>query len=468
MPDQKLIAATVAEVMKERKPGDTPEILLQRVKDRMAQPPVDPTPFFLQQREQAGQTIYDDPKQVPSEEPSTFMGGFWKSLKDQTLENTVGNPMLQSAAHPEQGDSKLSVLGNLLQFAIPSGVSGAVNTAAKYVPEVLKRTGQAALDLGHEFKSVIPGTVGKTTRAIGRMLGSDVTDLAHGRMTTPVNPANVGGRLVRNPPPTQTLEDELLGSVQGKMAPPSVELSPQPDITDAVTRTSGKGPAGRAVYYSSGNPGTTEQAIAARQATSPNTRFVAPNSANRGGKLVPPRPSPSLEEELLSGLESAPPPSVELPPSPGITDASTARQSGKFGKRSSRGQAGRYDSGRPGTGAWSPETAPEGDLVDELMSGGTTQPVPTSEMVKKPRTLGDALAQVEQNPRALPESLDATAWTPDDWQNARDMWGSRNVANMTGRSMDEVQRLAPKKRGQPIYVEMMKREDEARRRFDWE
>lgn len=49
------------------------------------------------------------------DEPSTWMGGFTKSIKDQVLGATVGNPGLQAAAHPQ-------TTGDFLSLVLPSGV----------------------------------------------------------------------------------------------------------------------------------------------------------------------------------------------------------------------------------------------------------------------------------------------------------------------------------------------------------
>ena len=572
------LQAAVAAVLKERQPGDTPEMILQRVKDRMAQPAEDPTPFFIQQREQAGETVYDTP-QVSPDEPTTWIGGFLKSLKDQTLENTVGNPQVQSAANPQ-------TLGDFLQFAIPSGVNTAVRALANTVPTRLKQAGQAMVDFGKTYASGKTAVLGNTARGMGRLLSSDVGDLLHGRFSPDVVaipprrlPAVQGGTL-RPSSGSPSLAEEALSGLDGMGQVQSVELAPPPTITDPVVRTSGRGPAGRAVYYSSGRPSTSEEVAADMLSRNPETRLVTPsagnrggtltagapsqtprtleeelasalsptpqgppsvelptrgdmtkggrpaitpqqqeemirntenapnrtrlvnpNSANRGGALVPGQPARTLEEELLSGLsESAGPSSVELPPQPGMTDASTARQSGRFSKKKSVGQAGRYDSGRPGItktqqsdieddlatmdaiqnpstrrmGAWSPETAGgDSPLVQEALQ--PSAPVKASEPVAAPAegvstgpTLQEAMSKVEQNPRALPEQLDPTGWTREDWQNARDIWGSNNVSKMTGVSQQEVQKLAPMKRGRPLYVDMIQREDEARRRFEWE
>lgn len=49
---------------------------------------------------------------VPQEahEPDTFMGGFTRSLKDQILAATVGNPQLQGAAHPSSAGDIASLV----------------------------------------------------------------------------------------------------------------------------------------------------------------------------------------------------------------------------------------------------------------------------------------------------------------------------------------------------------------------
>lgn len=59
-------------------------------------------------------------KPVTDEEPSTFWSGFGKSLKDQLMEATVGNPALQAAAQP-RGETKLDTISNLSSLLLPSG-----------------------------------------------------------------------------------------------------------------------------------------------------------------------------------------------------------------------------------------------------------------------------------------------------------------------------------------------------------
>lgn len=562
MPPQNLQAA-VAEVLKERKDGDTPEVILQRVKDRMAQPAEDPTPWFIKQREQGGDTIYDTP-QVSPDEPSTFAGGFLKSLKDQFLGATVNNPQMQSAANPQS-------LGDFLQFLIPSGVDTAVRGITKTIPRVVSGVGRAMDNFSKEYHSAIGGVSGKIVKGVGDLaqtplskiptLFQDAAETVRTGRPASARYPNTGGTLVGRPATGPSLEEELMAGLDEvrntpSAQPKSVGLPTSGDMTKggrpAITaeqqaelvRNAENAPAqSRLVTPNSANRGgtlvsgqpakTLEEEIAAQLAAGgegpapvelptrgditkggrpavteaeqsaineaatnapDKSRLVNPNSANRGGTLVPGQPTQSLEEELLSGLtEGAPAPkSVELPPQPTTTDASTARQSGRFKKKGQLGQAGRYDSGTPSVtkqglsdiedqiatvdattnpstrqrmGAWSPETAdPSTALVDEVMG---TAPAAEAAVSGLP-SLSEALAKVEANPRALPEQLDPTDWTQEDWQNARDMWGSRNVANMTGTPIADVQRLAPLKRGQPIYVDMIKRAEEAGRKFEWE
>jgi hypothetical protein len=62
------------------------------------------------------------PGVVGKDEPGTFWGGVGQSLKDQVLNATVNNPMLQGAANPR-------TVGDIASLLIPGGIEGAVSGA---------------------------------------------------------------------------------------------------------------------------------------------------------------------------------------------------------------------------------------------------------------------------------------------------------------------------------------------------
>lgn len=80
------------------------------------------------------------------EEPTTFWGGFGKSIKDQILGATVGNEGLQDAARL-RGNNKSETLGNIGNLLLPSGVEGAVAGARRLFGDgeesAIRQTGQA-------------------------------------------------------------------------------------------------------------------------------------------------------------------------------------------------------------------------------------------------------------------------------------------------------------------------------------
>src|SRR3990167_66763 len=68
-------------------------------------------------------------------EPDTFWGGFSKSIKDQVLESTVGNPMLQSAAKPKTAGDMLNLL---IPASIPNIRRALSKTPKTKVPSIKK------------------------------------------------------------------------------------------------------------------------------------------------------------------------------------------------------------------------------------------------------------------------------------------------------------------------------------------
>lgn len=87
-------------------------------------------------------------------EPDTFMGGFTKSLKDQILGATVGNPQLQGAAYPSTVGDITSILlaptdvtrsGVANLFRGPTGIvavakeAGATSPTLKQIPKTVAK-----------------------------------------------------------------------------------------------------------------------------------------------------------------------------------------------------------------------------------------------------------------------------------------------------------------------------------------
>jgi hypothetical protein len=104
-------------------------------------------------------------------EPTTFWGGFGKSIKDQLLGATVGNEALRGAAHPGgevfKNESKIDTLTNIGNLLLPSGAEGAVNAGRELfgkrgnldkVVDAAKTAEKVELPKKLEVKSEIPVT----------------------------------------------------------------------------------------------------------------------------------------------------------------------------------------------------------------------------------------------------------------------------------------------------------------------
>lgn len=111
------------------------------------------------------------------EEPTTFWGGFSKSIKDQILGATVGNEGLQDAARL-RGNSKSETLGNIGNLLLPSGVEGAVAGARRLFGDgeesAIRQTGQARNATGTAGEPPIR----QTSREIPYRMGSSAQEPA--------------------------------------------------------------------------------------------------------------------------------------------------------------------------------------------------------------------------------------------------------------------------------------------------
>lgn len=179
----------------------------------------------------------------------------------------------------------------------------------------------------------------------------------------------------------------------------------------------------------------------------------APPIQNLGRETAPPtvvRPAgtkaPTLEDALMEALTSG---EAEKPAlSTAAPEATTAgegalKQSGKFGKSGSLGQAGGYSSGRPSTQPASIEQA----LQDEL--GGRVSDV-SPEAVAVPASEPPASASAPHTTSRVQEyisgsqPIDPKDLAPDDWARLRQQFGAKKLSEMTGVPADEIRtKLAP-------------------------
>lgn len=133
--------------------------------------PKDGTPSWLRAMETGTRGVTDAPANaVSGDEPTTFAGGFLRSLKDQTLKATAGNPALQGAARPQ-------TTGDMLGLVLPdANIAGkAIATGIQQGPAFIEKTGRFLRTVGRSAKAVgLPS--GIATMATGhRGVGAAIT-----------------------------------------------------------------------------------------------------------------------------------------------------------------------------------------------------------------------------------------------------------------------------------------------------
>lgn len=160
-------------------------------------------------------------------------------------------------------------------------------------------------------------------------------------------------------------------------------------------------------------------------------------TAAQAGKVV--GKAPTLEEELLKALEQ-----TGLPEKPGMTTGAPdltsttggpLKQSGKFSKSESVGQAGGYSSGNPATGL--PET---GQTIEEILA-------PDTELQSISRNMSEAAPNSSDISRPggvepTSDTIDTRNWTTRDWADLRRAKGARDAGKLTGKTPEEVRELS--------------------------
>lgn len=292
----------------------------------VAQAKTDGTPSWLRAMEQGGRTISDTPNAVAGDEPSTFTRGFLRSIKDQVLNATAGNPMLQGAARPKTS-------GDMLGLVVPdANVAGkAIGAAIEKGPQLLQAAGRGLQSAGRATRSLgIPS--GVATMVTGHAKAGAAVAAVPYAMEGAGHAVEATGRILGRPiggeaasvvdryMPNVSTAERSIGPTQNTARVP---YTPQ---TEAIAQ-----PVEGLDRYM---PNTSDTVGAASAPSSlarvPYATQQAPVPAGKVGRLTSNR-TPTLTETLTDAVQAArapePPmavshrPQVELTPSgrPGVT-----------------------------------------------------------------------------------------------------------------------------------------------------
>lgn len=223
----------------------------------------------------------DEAGRTGEHEPTTYMGGFLKSIEQDLLKVTAGNPLLQGAAHP-------SSIGDVASLLLPD--SAAVGKAASSIPlkRIARSVGGVIQDydithpvkplgdllkwMGAEKPPVAPMSAESAIQPLAADLGPDAvrhgpSQYARGAYQTPAvdkpaPPMDIG-RLTGQKAPT--LEDSLLealrsagGSERPEMASSHTPLDPVGSPVSQSGKFGRSGSLGQPGGYTSGLPAISD------------------------------------------------------------------------------------------------------------------------------------------------------------------------------------------------------------------
>lgn len=350
----------------------------------------------------AGTTVYDDPALAQKEKlesgeiPSDFMGGFMKHITD----SLTRNPAIKGAAQPEG-------LSDIMNLVIPSSVMEARVPFANAITE-----GKMGIKEAPRMRDV-PGSV---LRRIYNWAGKDAKAIQQERF---------------NELPTAKQMDYLPDTkapVPAREPAAPFASGPQTNINDLPLWKQ------QEMMEATGSKAVGE-----------STRTGIPRMQPKAKPPTQVRPAQSkattLEEELAGVVEEARTPNPtdarisSLPPEPSITEGGSFRQSGKFKKSESLGQPGGYSSGRPGVTQQGYD-----DVVESA----------------RPKELLEKLGGQQADPLAAElggSGLDVANLTPEEWAELRRFYGADKLAEMTGKTREEILSLAPGPSRTPLEVE---------------
>lgn len=415
-----------------------------------------------------------DPRNTPTKEPDTWMGGFTKSISDQLKSAILDNPMVRGAAHPE-------TTGDILGLLLPAGVEGAINAGkgmgtrvwdavkqspkARNVPGTLIKNSMRAAETG--VPSPVRGRMrypeldpdvhphmpnqsgvpdgGVPQEDLSYLMGPEVDhhmpnlsgapdaglppeDLSY-LMGPEVDhylpntsgvktPAKLGSSRVGDSylPENAAPADELIGPAESEFDQFLPNKSGIPDR--GVPQDDLIGPAEPVVDRYMPNTGGEPSATRIPNDRIPYGGYQEP-STTEVGRLTG-RKSPTLEDALMEGLQEAGAPTdsriTSMAPEADITGGGTTRQSGKFKRSDSVGQAGGYTSGKPGITPTNYD-----DLIDRFGGRGSDDA-----LTGAPSPLDDA----SRSPAIEDEVEDVIGAAPDAYRDINDPeWHSGEKAS---------------------------------------
>lgn len=286
---------------------------------------------------------------VSKDEPGTFMGGAMRSINDDL--DRAGKALFKSAAQPETlGD----VMGLLLPTQMEAGAAGPVIN-----------------EFGSRSKAALKSAAMQTEKGVGSHVTFPLRAVKNFKSALPSDVEKVSSQFRGGPPPARTptnisrgggdIIDRMLADERGgHVEPPAHEQVGMEGRTfNPSDARSGSPP-----YQPSETP-FHEKPLYEQMGDLPDT--AAPEMARGGGPPATGREAvqrspadvrlagkaPTVDDALMNALQDAmggeKPMAVSHTPEPTAVGEGATKQSGKFKRSDSLGQAGGYSSGRPST-----------------------------------------------------------------------------------------------------------------------
>lgn len=362
----------------------------------------------------SAETVYDDPalaqkeKLASGEIPSSFGEGFLRSIKDQAKAAITGNSGLEHAAHPETP-------GDFLSLLLPQGV----NRSAQLAKEVEESGRASARGAGSGLLNRV--------RGFWKGVGQDIN--------TPTQTLGSG------PHPSVLDEDKRLMGLAPEEAAPAATITPNTgrDFYDT--------------YKSNGAQPTGGRRAAPTPKPPPAPPAPKPEPISVGGQTI--NPTDALYQRLrgMTGGGAATPPAA-----PNATDMLADALS-------ERGLDPRISNVPPGPTAplnvadLYPKEATH-PIVDEVSSkmlpsdrriANTPRQDELMSKLGGQQTTTDPIAQELMGGRRATDQ--AVNMSTADWQELRRYYGSEKLAQMTGKTVEEIKQLAPGPSHTPLAVE---------------
>lgn len=359
---------------------------------------------------------------------------------------------LKGLSDPAQGGE---VIGQLAS----GGIAGRV---APHVPRALSAAGGAIDAVG---KAARPASF-PLGMVEGLTSGSPMKGVAVAAAPYAIQGVGKGMKAIgdvlspaKTPPPVTVEPPRSMPPLVEKVGPREMpHLTPQPPEVprNMPALTEGSGPRQM--------PSLTLQEEMRRQM--PPLAETSSSVPREMGKLTPDAPAgrltgkkaTTLSEELTNSLEEVRRSPADsrmnsMPPEQGITPGGSTKQSGKFKKSDSLGQAGGFTSGRPATMG---DVPPNVDGLLEKLGGRA----PAAGPKEAASSLGGARGAATEN--AL---IDTSKTTPAEWLELRRYYGSKRLSQLTGKTPAEIKILAPGPSRVPLEVEQRIEEAARKNRY---